>query len=154
MAWDDVGALEPRVADWPTRKDFLQTAWYESRRAGIDVSLVLGLIEVSSNFRKFYASERGSRGYLAISPHWVNVIGDGDSSKLFHMQTNLRFGCVILRHYLDQNNGDLYLSLQQYLADSRGLTFNSPEMISAINGVFAAQRRWVYVDTPPTETTR
>ncbi|MFY8105055.1 MAG: transglycosylase SLT domain-containing protein, partial [Ramlibacter sp.] len=83
------------------REEFLQTVWYESRRAGLDTGLVLGLIEVESAFRKFAVSRVGARGYLQFMPFWCRVIGDSDTSRLFHMQTNLRFGCVILRHYLD-----------------------------------------------------
>ena len=86
--------------DFDTRREFLQTAWYESRRAGLDVSLVLGLIQVESAFRKYAVSPVGARGYMQVMPFWTRVIGDGDAARLFHMQTNLRFGCTILRHYL------------------------------------------------------
>lgn len=48
----------------------------------------------------------GARGYMQVMPFWTRVIGDGDPGKLFHMQTNLRFGCVILRHYIDREQGD------------------------------------------------
>ena len=89
--------LRPRKPDLEVRRDFLQTVWYESKRAGLDVSLVLGLIQVESGFRKFAVSSVGARGYMQVMPFWTRVIGDGDPGKLFHMQTNLRFGCVILR---------------------------------------------------------
>jgi soluble lytic murein transglycosylase-like protein len=106
--------LKKKKSDWQTRKDFLQTVWYESRRAGLDVALVLGLIQVESNFRKFAVSSVGARGYMQVMPFWTRVLGDGDAGKLFHLQTNLRFGCVILRHYLDRENGDLFLGLGRY----------------------------------------
>ena len=128
--------LRRKKADFDTRREFLQTVWYESRRAGLDVSLVLGLIQVESNFRKFAVSPVGARGYMQVMPFWARVIGDGDASRLFHMQTNLRFGCVILRHYLDRERGDLFLALGRYNG-SRG----KPQYP---NAVFAMQRNWVF----------
>jgi soluble lytic murein transglycosylase-like protein len=132
--------LKKRIPDWNTRKEFLQTIWYETRRSGLDVSLVLGLVQVESNFRKFAVSSAGARGYMQVMPFWTRVIGDGDASKLFHMQTNLRFGCVILRHYLDRERGDLYMTLGRYNG-SRG---QSPYP----NAVFANQRNWKLVERP------
>ena len=130
--------LKKRMPDWNTRKEFLQTIWYETRRAGLDVSLVLGLVQVESNFRKFAVSSAGARGFMQVMPFWTRVIGDGDPSTLFHMQTNLRFGCVILRHYLDRERGDLFMTLGRYNG-SRG---QSPYP----NAVFANQRNWKFVD--------
>ena len=128
--------LYSRVKDFPTRIELLQTIWYESRRAGLDTSMVLGLIQVESAFRKFAVSSVGARGYMQIMPFWTRVIGDGDPGKLFHMQTNLRFGCVILRHYLDRERGDLFMALGRYNG-SRG----KPPYP---NAVFAAQKKWVF----------
>ena len=128
--------LYRRKADAEVRREFLQTVWYEARRAGLDVSLVLGLIEVESAFRKFAISSVGARGYMQIMPFWMRVIGDGDASNLFHMQTNLRFGCVILRHYLDRERGDMFMALGRYNG-SRG---RPPYP----NAVFAAQRKWLF----------
>jgi len=130
--------LRKKVADAPSRIEFLQTAWYEAKRSGLEVSLVLGLVQVESNFRKFAVSSAGARGYMQVMPFWTRVIGDADPAKLFHMQTNLRFGCVILRHYLDRENGDLYMTLGRYNG-SRG---KSPYP----NAVFANQRLWVFND--------
>jgi soluble lytic murein transglycosylase-like protein len=126
--------LKKKKSDWNTRKEFLQTVWYEAKRAGLDVSLVLGLIQVESNFRKFAVSSVGARGYMQVMPFWTRVLGDGDASRLFHMQTNLRFGCVILRHYLDRERGDLYMALGRYNG-SRG----KPQYP---NAVFGAKRLW------------
>ncbi|MBS0507657.1 MAG: lytic transglycosylase domain-containing protein [Proteobacteria bacterium] len=130
--------LRRNKPEWEVRRDFLQTVWYESKRAGLDVSLVMGLIQVESAFRKFAVSSVGARGYMQVMPFWTRAIGDGDAGKLFHMQTNLRFGCVILRHYLDRENGDLYLALGRYNG-SRG----KPPYP---NAVFAAQNRWAFQD--------
>jgi soluble lytic murein transglycosylase-like protein len=121
---------------WNVRQEFLQSIWYESRRAGLDTAMVLGLVQVESNFRKFAVSSVGARGYMQIMPFWTRVLADGDAGKLFHLQTNLRFGCVILRHYLDREKGDVYLALGRYNG-SRG---RSPYP----NAVFAAQRQWEF----------
>ncbi len=133
--------LRRRKAEWQERKEFLQTVWYESRRAGLDTQLVLGLIQVESAFRKFAVSPVGARGYMQVMPFWTRVIGDGDAGKLFHMQTNLRFGCVILRHYIDRERGDLFMALGRYNG-SRG----QPQYP---NAVFAASRAWSFEDVPP-----
>jgi soluble lytic murein transglycosylase-like protein len=106
--------LSRRKTDLETRKEFLQTVWYETKRAGLDTTLVLGLIQVESGFRKFAVSSAGARGYMQVMPFWTRVLASGDPSVLFHMQTNLRFGCVILRHYLDRENGDLFMALGRY----------------------------------------
>ena len=106
--------LQKKKPESQIRQEFLQTVWYESKRAGLDVTLVLGLIQVESNFRKFAVSSVGARGYMQIMPFWARVIADGDASRLFHMQTNLRFGCVILRHYFDREKGDLFMGLGRY----------------------------------------
>jgi soluble lytic murein transglycosylase-like protein len=128
--------LKKKKSDFQTRKEFLQTVWYESKRAGLDISLVLGLIQVESNFRKHAISVVGARGYMQVMPFWTRVIGDGDASKLFHMQTNLRFGCVILRHYLERERGDTYMALGRYNG-SRG----KPQYP---NAVYAAQKNWLF----------
>jgi soluble lytic murein transglycosylase-like protein len=98
-----------------TRVEFLEAAWYESRRAGLETALVLGLIQVESGFRKYAVSEAGARGYMQVMPFWVKLIGGRNADhNLFHLRTNLRYGCVILRHYLDLENGDLFRALGRY----------------------------------------
>ncbi|MDP1567942.1 MAG: lytic transglycosylase domain-containing protein [Polaromonas sp.] len=137
-----LGAMSDRLRkkkpDWQMRKEFLQTVWYESKRAGLDVALVLGLIQVESNFRKFAVSRVGARGYMQVMPFWTRVIGDGDPGKLFHMQTNLRFGCVILRHYLDREKGDLFMGLGRYNG-SRGKA-------AYPDAVLGARKLWEFSD--------
>ena len=100
--------------DYRQRVEFLQTVRYEAQRAGLDPHLVLGLIEVESYFRRYAISHAGARGYMQVMPFWAGVIGDGDPSKLFDMRTNLRYGCNILRHYLDIEKGDLFRALGRY----------------------------------------
>ncbi len=126
--------LKNRKTEPSVRLEFLQTLWYESKRAGLQPALVLGLVQVESGFRKFAISSAGARGYMQVMPFWARLIGDGHPSRLFHMQTNLRFGCVILRHYLDIERGDLFLALGRYNG-SRG----RPEYP---NAVFASRRLW------------
>jgi soluble lytic murein transglycosylase-like protein len=140
-----LGAMSPRLArrkpDLQERKEFLQTIWYESKRAGLDPGLVLGLVQVESGFRKHAVSPVGARGYMQVMPFWSRLIGDGDAGKLFHMQTNLRFGCVILRHYLDRERGDLFLALGRYNG-SRGRA-------EYPNAVMGASRNWQWIDPGP-----
>jgi soluble lytic murein transglycosylase-like protein len=130
--------LKKRKPEFQTRIEFLQTAWYESKRAGLDTTMVMGLIQVESAFRKFAISRVGARGYMQIMPFWSRVIGDGDAGRLFNMQTNLRFGCVILRHYLDRERGDPFMALGRYNG-SRGRA-------EYPNAVYAAQKNWVHPD--------
>ncbi len=126
--------LHSRMPDTMVRSEFLQTLWYEARRAGLEPALVLGLIQVESGFRKYAISRAGARGYMQVMPFWTRVIGDGQPSRLFHMQTNLRYGCAILRMYIDTERGDLYLALGRYNG-SRG----KPEYPNAVR---AAWKRW------------
>lgn len=127
--------LKRRKTETQIRIEFLETVWYEAKRAGLEPSLVLGLIQVESGFRKYAISIAGARGYMQVMPFWAKLIGDGDAARLFHMQSNLRFGCVILRHYLDQEKGDMFMALGRYNG-SRG----RPEYPRA---VFAARRQWL-----------
>lgn len=105
--------LQSRIPDAEFRLDFLNTVHYEATRAGIEPELVLGLIEVKSDFNKNAVSPSGAQGYMQVMPFWVKAIGKPDND-LFNLRTNLRYGCTILRHYLDMENGDLYRALGRY----------------------------------------
>jgi soluble lytic murein transglycosylase-like protein len=118
------------------RDEFLQTLWYNCKRARLDVALVMGLIQVESNFRRFAVSSVGARGYMQVMPFWTRSIGDGDANNLFHKKVNLRFGCVILRHYLDIERGNEFMALGRYNG-SRG----KPAYPDAVQG---ARRRWEF----------
>jgi soluble lytic murein transglycosylase-like protein len=107
------GRLRRKITDAVERVDFLRTVHYEARRAGLDPQLVLSVIQVESNFRKYAVSTAGARGYMQVMPFWVGLIGAGDHN-LFHMRLNLRYGCVILRHYLDIEKGNLFRALGRY----------------------------------------
>ncbi len=122
------------------RVEFLQMVRYEAQRAGLEPSLVLGLIQVESGFRRHAISSAGARGYMQVMPFWTSVIGDGDASALFDTRSNLRYGCTILRHYLDIERGDLYRALGRYNG-----SLGRPEYP---NAVLAAWRRWSYDPQP------
>ena len=106
-------ARAPHARTSTTREEFLVTVHYEAKRAGLDPQLVLGLIQVESNFRKYAVSSAGARGYMQVMPFWVKQIGQPEHN-LFHLRTNLRYGCVILKHYLEIENGDLFRALGRY----------------------------------------
>ena len=94
------------IPEEQTRLDFLTTVQYESKRAGLDPQLVLGVIDTESKFRKHAVSRAGARGYMQVMPFWTGLIGTTEQN-LFNLRTNLRYGCVILRHYLDIEHGDM-----------------------------------------------
>jgi soluble lytic murein transglycosylase-like protein len=106
--------LKSRQPNFLVRKDIIETVYYESKRAGLDPSMMLGLIQVESGFHKFAVSAAGARGLTQVMPFWTDLIGDGDRRKLFDMRVNIRFGCVILRHYLDIESGNLFRALGRY----------------------------------------
>lgn len=105
--------LRIKLPDSVARVDFLRTVHYEATRAGLDPQLVLAVIQVESNFRKYAVSTAGARGYMQVMPFWVDLIGTQDHN-LFHLRTNLRYGCLILRHYLDIERGNLTRALGRY----------------------------------------
>jgi soluble lytic murein transglycosylase-like protein len=112
-----IGQMSPRlasrIADADERRDLLATVHYEAVRAGLDPQLVLGVIHHESGFKKYAVSVADARGYMQVMPFWTKLIG-GAGHNLFHLRTNLRYGCVILRHYLDRENGDLIRALGRY----------------------------------------
>ncbi|MDP1674260.1 MAG: lytic transglycosylase domain-containing protein [Burkholderiales bacterium] len=114
-AW--LTSMSPRLArrmpQRVEREEFLLTVHYEAKRAGLDPQLVLGLIQVESAFRKYAVSSAGARGYMQVMPFWAKLIGAADHN-LFHLRTNLRYGCTILRHYLDIEKGNLFRALGRY----------------------------------------
>jgi soluble lytic murein transglycosylase-like protein len=128
--------LKKKIPDNMTRVEFLETTWYEAKRAGLDPGMVLGLIQVESAFRKYATSLVGARGLMQVMPFWSRVVGDNDAAKLFNMTTNLRYGCSILRMYIDMEGGNLFMALGRYNG-SRGQS-EYPNM------VLAAWKKWEY----------
>lgn len=105
--------LERRIPDRQQRYELLRTVHFEAVRAGLDPQLVLGMIEVESGFRKYAVSRAGARGYMQVMPFWVKMIGQPNHN-LFHLRTNLAYGCAILRHYVDMEDGDYFRALGRY----------------------------------------
>ena len=128
--------LEKRIPDRTYREDLLTSVHYEATRAGLDPQLVLGLIQVESGFRKYAVSSAGARGYMQVMPFWVKLIG-GTDDNLFHLRTNLRYGCTILRHYLDIEKGDLYRALGRYNG-----SLGRPEYPNMVRAAW--ERHWSY----------
>jgi soluble lytic murein transglycosylase-like protein len=128
--------LAKRIPDKQARLDFLKTVHYEAQRAGLDPQLVLGLIQVESGFKKYAVSPAGARGYMQVMPFWVKLIGNGDHN-LFHLRTNLRFGCTILRHYLDIEKGNLYRALGRYNG-----SLGAPEYPNLVRAAWERQWGW------------
>ena len=128
--------LDTRIRDHKSRIVFLKSVHYEASRAGLDPQLVLGLIQVESGFKKYAVSQAGARGLMQVMPFWVKQIGaKGDN--LFDSRKNIRYGCVILRHYLDIEKGDLYRALGRYNG-----SLGKPEYPRAVEAVWKSQ--WHY----------
>ena len=128
--------LQKRMPDRSGRLEFLKTVYYEAQRAGLDPQLVLGLIQVESGFRKYSVSAAGARGFMQVMPFWVKLIGTQDND-LFHLRTNLRYGCTILRFYLDIEKGDLYRALGRYNG-----SLGQPEYPNMVRGAWEKQWAW------------
>jgi Soluble lytic murein transglycosylase and related regulatory proteins (some contain LysM/invasin domains) len=128
--------LARRMPDPEQRIEFLSTVRYEAIRAGLDPELVLGLIEVESGFKKYAISSVAARGYMQVMPFWTKLVGTPDQD-LFHLRTNLRYGCNILRLYLDMEKGDLYRALGRYNG-----SLGKPEYPTMV--VNAWKHHWTY----------
>ncbi len=136
--------LIPKMSDYRQREDFLATVHYEATRAGLDPQLVLGVIHHESAFRKYAVSIASARGYMQVMPFWTRLIGSSEHN-LFNLRTNLRYGCVILRYYLDVERGDLFRALGRYNG-----SLGRPEYP---NAVLAAMGRWQPPAAPPSTPT-
>ena len=136
--------LERVFPDAEQRRELLVTVHYEASRAGLDPQMVLGLIQVESGFKKYAVSSASARGYMQIMPFWVKLIGTPDNN-LFHQRTNLRYGCTILRHYLDIEKGNLYRALGRYNG-----SLGQPEYPNLVLGAW--KNRWVWNYTPNHKT--
>jgi len=139
--------LERRLPDIATRLDFLRSLHYEASRAGLDPQLVLSLIEVESGFQRYAVSSAGARGLMQVMPFWADLIGDGNVRLLFDMRSNLRFGCVILRHYLDLERGNLFRALGRYNGSLGKPDY--PDLVLA-----TLRNKWQLTQAHDTSTTR
>jgi len=134
--------LAKRMPNEAERLEFLTTLHWEASRAGVDPQLMLGLIQVESGFRKYAVSSVGARGYTQVMPFWVKAIGSPDHN-LFQLRTNLRYGALILRHYIDIERGDLFRALGRYNGSLGRAEY--PNLV-----VGAWKRHWDY--TPSTKS--
>ena len=114
-AW--VRAMTPRMIgrfpDERSTRRFLALVRYEAMRAGLDPQLVLAVMDVESHFRKYAVSKAGARGLMQVMPFWIALIGV-PGQDLFVERTNLRYGCTILRYYIDREHGNLANALARY----------------------------------------
>jgi soluble lytic murein transglycosylase-like protein len=135
--------LAKRMPDEAERLEFLTTLHWEASRAGVDPQLMLGLIHVESGFRKYAVSPVGARGYTQVMPFWLKAIGSSDHN-LFQLRTNLRYGALILRHYIDIERGDLFRALGRYNG-----SLGRSEYPTLVVGAW--KQHWDY--TPPVKST-
>lgn len=105
--------LSKQVSDPEERIDLLTRVHYEASRVELPPELVLAVIEVESNFDRYAVSVAGALGLMQIMPFWLEEIGRPDDN-LLHIDTNLRYGCTILKYYLDKEKGDLRRALGRY----------------------------------------
>ncbi len=105
--------LQKQVKDPDERIKLLTRVHHEASRVELAPELVLAVIEVESNFDRYAVSVAGAIGLMQIMPFWRDEIGRPNDN-LLHLETNLRYGCTILKFYLDKENGDLRRALGRY----------------------------------------
>jgi len=105
--------LERQVRDPDERIAILTRVHYEAARVELPPELILAVIEVESNFDPYAVSVAGAIGLMQVMPFWRQEIGRPDDN-LIRVGTNLRYGCTILRFYLDKEKGDLRRALGRY----------------------------------------
>jgi soluble lytic murein transglycosylase-like protein len=115
--------LARRVPDFAERTELIKTIRYEAQRVGIDPQIIFALIEVESNFRADAVSHVGAIGLMQVMPFWTDVLSRGGSRELFEPRVNIRYGCLILRHYLDLEKGDLDRALGRYNGSLGKMTY-------------------------------
>lgn len=133
--------LKTKLPDEEYRKDFLTSVQYEATRAGLDPQMVLGLIQVESGFKKYAVSSVGARGYMQVMPFWVRSIGAPEHN-LFHLRLNLRYGCTILRYYLDREKGNIFRALGRYNG-----SLGNAEYPNLVLGAW--RKNWLYILPKP-----
>ncbi|MEN7341596.1 MAG: lytic transglycosylase domain-containing protein [Pseudomonadota bacterium] len=110
--------MSARIGSWRVKNPdervaILKGVHREAARIDLSPGLVLAVIECESNFDRFAISVAGARGLMQVMPFWLDEIGKPNDS-LFDIDTNLRMGCTILRHYYDWEKGDLHKCLARY----------------------------------------
>ncbi|SCK13823.1 lytic transglycosylase domain-containing protein [Vogesella sp. LIG4] len=128
--------LQSRIPDQWMRERLLTAVQYEATRAGLDPQLVLGLIQVESGFNKYAISPVGARGLMQVMPFWVRSIG-APGHNLFDLTTNLRYGCTILRHYINMEGGNLFRALGRYNG-----SLGQPDYPNLVVGAWKQRWQW------------
>jgi soluble lytic murein transglycosylase-like protein len=123
--------LDKRVTDPDERLEILQHVHQEAMRAELPPELVLAVIDIESAFDRYAISSAGARGLMQVMPFWLNELDQPDGN-LFDIQTNLRFGCTILRYYLDMEGGELTPALARYNG-STGKTWYSEKVLGRLS---------------------
>ncbi len=124
--------LSKRFPDAKERVEFLRLLHGEATRADLEPELVLAVVDVESNFDRFAISRVGARGLMQIMPFWREEIGRPDDN-LFQIKTNLRYGCTILRHYLNAEKGNLTRALARYNGSAGRLEYPN-RVFKALHG--------------------
>lgn len=123
--------LKPHMPDDKARLDLLKNIHYEATKAGLHPEMVLAVINVESNFDRWAISHAGAQGLMQVMPFWLKEIpAAGDN--LFDIRTNLRFGCTILKHYIDREQGDFQRALARYNG-SLGKTWYPNRVFTVLN---------------------
>lgn len=126
--------LRPYVKDDDHRLELLRNIHYEATKAGLHPEMVLAVINVESNFDRWAISRAGAQGLMQVMPFWLKEIPQAGDN-LFDIRTNLRFGCTILKHYIDKEKGDFQRALARYNG-SLGKTWYPNRVFDVLN------KRW------------
>ena len=127
------------------RRRLLTMIQYEATRADLNPQMVLGLIEVESAFRQYAVSNVGAKGLMQVMPFWQRYIGN-ESHNLFDIRTNLRYGCTILRHYSNLENGNLHRALARYNG-----SLGSNRYPNAVIGAWLNRWQWTLETQQPAQ---
>ncbi|OZG71275.1 hypothetical protein BTA51_21755 [Hahella sp. CCB-MM4] len=121
--------MERYIKDPKIRLNFLKMVHMEATRADLSPELVLSVIHVESLFNRYAISSVGAQGFMQIMPFWKEEIGRPDDN-LMNTGTNLRYGCTILKHYLNKEKGNLLRALARYNG-SLGKTWYPEKVMNA-----------------------
>lgn len=101
------------VEDPAYRLQMLKAIHREATRAELRPEIVLAVIQIESAFNPYAVSRVGAQGIMQVMPFWKQELGRPQDN-LIDLNTNLRYGCTILQHYLKKTNGNLADALAYY----------------------------------------
>ncbi|TLS69143.1 lytic transglycosylase domain-containing protein [Mariprofundus erugo] len=111
---DIAGVISPWVSDEQEAESIARWVYIYSKKSRLSPELILGVIAVESQFDHFAVSNVGAVGLMQVMPFWKKELGQPQDN-LLKVETNIRYGCAIIRHYLDRYN-----SLERALAAYNG----------------------------------